>query len=63
MYIIKMRVEDKDKKSIEWNLQGFDKRPLRLPDYALAHREAMYQKDKHSHIDGFSCSVVEAKLS
>lgn len=60
MFVVKMKVQsDKDKNSIEWYLQGFDRRPLRFQEYGIAEREAIYQREKHGNIDGFSCVVLE----
>lgn len=59
MYVIKMKLQDDNKKAIEWYLQGFDKRPLRFASYGLAEREAYYQQQKHKSVNGFSCCVLE----
>ena len=61
MFIIKMKLEDADKKSIEWNLQGLNKQPLKFLDYGTAEREAHFVRQKHKEIEGFSCVVIEEK--
>ena len=59
MFIIKMNLKTEDKKSVEWDLQGLDKRPLRFTEYRHAEREAELQRNKHSDVEGFSCLVIE----
>ncbi len=59
MFVIKMKIQDRDNRNIEWYLQGLDSRPLRFETYGVAEREAFYQNQKNSTVDGFSCVVLE----
>lgn len=59
MFVIKMKLQDRENRCIEWYLQGLDKRPLRFQTYGVAEREAYFQREKNSKIEGFSCAVLE----
>ena len=54
-----MKLKTDDKKNVEWELQGLDKRPLRFTEYRHAEREAESQRTKHFDVEGFSCTVAE----
>jgi hypothetical protein len=59
MFVIKAKLQEKDKKDTEWYLQGYDKRPLRFESYGFAEREAYLMLQGYVDIEGLTFTVEE----